>query len=372
MKPVLLEYLRCPDCFMPFDLSSNESRPISLSEEELAVIRERGFDPTDYGSEILTGRLQCRKCSASFPISQGVPRIYSGAENDFPLRDCGAASTTGITQHRDVKAVQTSFSREWDEFDYEDETIWHWTLEDRIATFSEEISMPDLTELRSKLMIDAGCGTGILSMNLAKRYFAEIIALDMAHVVSRAFKENKSNLCHFVQGSVLAPPLAEGIADITYSNGVLHHTYNTRKAFDAISRLTKYGGLFYVWLYGKKEGWNRIKYIMIDTFRLPISRLPKYPQTLVIYALAGFHILIRALKRILGMKVADIRSMHQLLVAVRDRYTPRYAREHREKEVIEWFRDNGFVNVSRRTTWEKTGFWKGSTDLAIKGHRARP
>ena len=171
-------------------------------------------------------------------------------------------------------------------------------------------------------MIDAGCGSGILSMNLSKKFGIEIIAMDMSHVIERAFVASRSNLCHFVQGSVLYPPIAEGVADLTHSHGVLHHTYDTLTAFKAIARLMRPGGQLYVWLYGKKRGWNRIKYMVIRALRFFISRMPRWLQQIVIYALIGFHLVIRSLKRLLGMRLAPIDSLGQFLVVTRDRYTP--------------------------------------------------
>lgn len=369
MKPVLMHYLRCPECKSSLQIEVYEQRPVTLTEAEREVIQRRQFDPAAYETEVMRGALTCQACNATFPIVAGVPRLYKGAEKDLPLAENSNLTTENLKRQKSVQHVQASFSREWDEFDYGDQTIWHWTLDDRIRTFSEEIRVTNLAELKGRLMVDAGCGTGILSMTLAQRYLVEIIAFDMAFIVGRAFATNKSNLCHFVQGSVLAPPFMSAFTDITYSNGCLHHTYSTKLAFDAISKLTKPGGFLYVWLYGKKRGWNRIKYILIDSLRVPIACLPHRLQTVVIYLLVGFHMVTRALKQLVGMKVSDIQSIRQFLVVVRDRYTPRYAREHREEEVIGWFTANGYKNVSRRTSWEHTKPWHESTDLSIKGVR---
>ena len=234
MKPILLEYVRCPGCGSSLDLNAYEQRSVVLTDDEASFLQHQGRDAGPYETEIWSGVLRCTGCSARFPVWKGVPRIYKNAEKDFPS-DAMKLSTAGIADHKDQESVQASFSHEWDEFDYNDQTIWHWTLEDRITTFSEEIGVSDLTGLKGKLMVDAGCGSGILSMNLSKRLLLETIAFDMAFVIGRAFENNRSNLCHFVQGSVLAPPLKDEIADITYSHGVLHHTHNTQEAFAAIS-----------------------------------------------------------------------------------------------------------------------------------------
>lgn len=369
MKPALLKYLVCPACRGGLRCDPRETRPVTLATEEVSVIALRGGERAAYETEVLTGALACNACRAVFPIAGGVPRLYKDAERDFPIGEHAPLSTAELGRIKDDKHVQTTFSREWDEFEYEDQTIWHWTLDGRIATFCEEVDIPDPSVLRGKLMVDAGCGPALLSMNLSKRYGIEIVCMDLSMVITRAFTNNQSNICHFVHGSVHAPPLRHAIADLTYSHGVLHHTHDTRKAFHAVAPVTKPGGMFYVWLYGKKEGWNWVKYLGIRSIRGINAHLPKPLQTGVVYLMTGVHLAIRGTKRLVGMKVAPIESMSQFLYVVRDHYTPKFAREHTESEVKGWYAEVGFRDVSRRTRWQTIDAWNGSTDVAVKGFR---
>jgi SAM-dependent methyltransferase/uncharacterized protein YbaR (Trm112 family) len=371
MKPVLTSYLTCPECSGSLRCAPLVQEPFALDPAERALIIGRGLDPAGYETEILSGRLDCAGCGTAFPVSEGVPRLYKDAEKDWPLPTKEEISTAGLGRFSDDRNVQATFSREWDEFDYGDNTIWHWTIEERIATFCEEVDLRSPEELRGKLMVDAGCGPALLSMNLSARHGVEVICMDLSFVLSRAFRQSRSALCHFIQCSVLAPPLRPAIADLTYSHGVLHHTQSTAAAFAAIERLTKPGGVLYVWLYGRKRGWNRIKYGVIRAIRAVNSRLPKYPQTAVIWLLTGMHLLIRLGKQLVGMPVAPITSLNQMLVVTRDRYTPKHAREHTEAEVTSWFTRKGYQGVTRRTEWQTVPVWNGSTDLAIRGRRPR-
>lgn len=369
MKPALLSYLACPQCGGALDCSPLEQRPATLTSAEREILRARGIPSQGYETEIMTGRLVCAPCGTALPIHDGVPRIYKGVEKDWPLPGPAGSSTSSTFTFKDDKNIQATFSREWEEFDYKDKTIWHWTLEERIATFCEEVEIKSPEELRGKLMVDGGCGPAILSMNLSGRHGVEVICMDLSFVLSRAFEANRSNLCHFIQCSVLAPPLKPGIADLTYSHGVLHHTPSTIDAFAGIEKLTRPGGVLYVWLYGRKKGWNRIKYGVIRTIRGINARLPRYPQAAVIWLLAGMHMVIRGAKKLLGMALAPITSWNQMLVVTRDRYTPKHAREHTEAEVKGWFRDKGYLDVVRRTQWATVDVWNGSTDLAIRGRK---
>ena len=369
MKPALLRHLLCPACGGALTCTILQQKPVILTAAEQQVLAQRQLDIAEYQTEIMTGHLDCARCNLASPIREGVPRLYKGADRDWPLPTEAGLSTDSLARFKDDKNVQTTFSREWADFDYDKKTIWHWTLEERIATFCEEVEIDSPEVLRGKLMVDGGCGSGILSMNLAERYGVEIIAVDLSFILSRAFQNNRSNLCHFVQCSVLALPLRPGIADLTYSHGVLHHTESTEKAFTSIQRVTRPGGLLYVWLYGRKHGWNRVKYGVIRTIRGVNARLPRIPQMIIIYLLAGMHVVIRALKRLVGMRVEPIESLSQLLVITRDRYTPKHAREHTEAEVRSWFEQHGYTGITRRTTWQTIKVWNGSTDLAIRGVR---
>jgi len=369
LKPALLKYLRCVACGLPLEIKVLNQRAVSLSPEEAELLRESGRTESEYKVEILTGALSCHGCGAAYPIAEGVPRLYREAEKDFPINGL-YLTTAGLPVNKNERRIQKSFSREWKEFKYSDNTIWLWSTDQRVETFCEEVDIASPHELRGKLMVDAGCGPAVLSMSLSERYGLEIIALDMSYIIEKAFAQCKSNLCHFLQASVLTPPLAEGTGDIVYSHGVLHHTYDTKKAFVAIAKLPKRGGLLYVWLYGKKRGWNRFRFIFIRTARIIISRLPKYSQTLMVYVMAGIHLTVRFIKRLLGMEKVQYKTMSQFLRSIRDKYTHIYAREHTEEEVKRWFDEAGYVNVERRTSWQKNAWWRGSTDLSMKGTRS--
>ena len=368
MKPALLDYLRCPNCESELILKPYEQQRVELRPEEKDILLKNRRDISVYETEIIFGSLICNNCETTFPIWKSVPRIYRKAEKDFPIDKYVQISTVKLANHKE-DIVQTSFGREWDEFNYEDGVIWLWTIDERIDTFCEELGISSPEEIKGKLMIDAGCGSGILSMNLSEKYSIEIIAFDITNAVERASRVNKSNICHFIQASVFSPPLAEGISDITHSHGVLHHTYDTKKAFNSIEKLTKKGGMLYVWLYGKKRGYNWFRYLFFRSARTIISRLPKAPQTFMVYVMAFLHLGILSLKKILGMKRTEYKTFSQFLVGIRDKYTPVYAREHTEEEVKNWFKEAGYKNVCRRTQWGKTPAWRGSTDLSVKGIR---
>lgn len=371
MKPALVKWLRCVACRGALALEAFDKQAVTLSDRETRIMEETGRDPAEYASEILEGVLRCPGCQTVYPVTGGVPRMYKNAERDFAAVRSEHTDTRELPGNKHEKEVRISFSREWDAFDYEDDTIWLWTRDQRIDTFCEEVGITSPEELGGMLMVDAGCGPAVLSMALCQRHAIEIIAFDMSFIIGKAFRQNRSNLCHFIQGSVLSTPLVEDIADLVYSHGVLHHTSSTERAFRQICRHTKPGNKLYVWLYGKKKGWNRFRFAFIRTLRFFVSRLPGSPQSGAVFLIALVHATIRFCKRLVGVQQIPYKTWSQFVVSIRDKYTPLYAREHTEQEVKHWFTDAGYEGTERRTHWESMPSWNGSTDLAIKGYRRK-
>lgn len=367
MKPHLINYLKCVACDSgKVKIEIVEQTDSPLTEAEIGVLRYTGKPIEGYSVEIKKGYVICGECGQKYPIVNGIPRMYAGAEKDYKVEDL---TTEKIRNDKDVKHVQKSFSKEWDELNYDDGLIWLWTKDSRITTFCEELCIDSVEELKNKMLIDAGCGSAIMSMNLTEKYNIETVGLDMAFVLDRAQNQKKSNLFHLVHGSVLNPPFKNSTFDVVYSHGVLHHTYNTKKAFDAIEKLVKDKGTFYVWLYGKKKGWNRFRFLFIRSARFFISRMPDALQKIGVKIMYLIHTFVRALKRTLGMEKVQYKTKQQLMVSIRDKYTPKYAREHTESEVTGWFKEKGYTDAKRRTQFPTTYWWNGSTDLSVLGHK---
>jgi SAM-dependent methyltransferase len=69
----------------------------------------------------------------------------------------------------------------------------------------------------------------------------------------------------FAQMNLFRPALRDGFFDFVISNGVLHHTNDTRRAFARISRLAKPGGYVLVGLYNAYS--RRIHYARRTLYR---------------------------------------------------------------------------------------------------------
>ncbi len=160
--------------------------------------------------------LLCSSCGTRYPTVGGVPRLAG-------------------------ESYASSFGRQWNRYDVA-------RPEEDEATFRVKTGL-DPHELAGRLVLDAGCGGGRYARLLGS-HGARVLGVDLSAAVDKA-----ATLCAgfsdvaIVQGDLLDLPVAEGVFDLVYSIGVLHHTPDPRRAFEQIARRVKPGGRLAVWLY---------------------------------------------------------------------------------------------------------------------------
>ncbi|MFH2202521.1 MAG: methyltransferase domain-containing protein [Elusimicrobiota bacterium] len=205
MKLHLLPVLACPACEGDIAYESLERQPRD-------------------GEEIESGMLKCVRCAQEYPIIDGIPRLFPAEELDARVRK-----------------TRESFGWEWLRYPGS-------RPEDR-DLFLEETQL-GADQWRDRFVLDAGCGMGRYT-KVALSLGAEVLSFDLSDSILRLIPEARKNpRLHLVQGNLLAPPFKPGRFDTIYSQGVIHHTADTRGAFDEISRLVKRDGHLSVWVYG--------------------------------------------------------------------------------------------------------------------------
>ncbi len=117
-----------------------------------------------------------------------------------------------------------------------------------------------LDQLSGKKVLEIGPGAGGHSALFAK-YGAKVTSIDITFERARS-TQNKFVLlkkvkagCQALQGDAENLPFRENSFDIVYSNGVLHHTPNTKEAISEIYRLLKPEGRAVIMLYCK-DSWH--------------------------------------------------------------------------------------------------------------------
>ena len=254
----------------------------------------------------------CAGCGAGYPVRGGVAR-FAG------------------------EGYVASFGRQWNRYDVARD-------EEDDATFRVKTGV-DARELAGKLVLDAGCGGGRYA-RLLLEHGAQVVGVDLSSAVDKAQElcggPDRAGLL-IAQADLTKLPLAEGVFDLVFSIGVLHHGPNPRGAFDAIARRVKPGGRLAVWLYRQNtapQEWANSALRAVTT-RLPARVLE--PLCVGLGALGS----VPGLKRSLN-KVANFSNHPDWTLRICDNfdwYAPRYQSHHTVAELKGWFAAAGFADI---------------------------
>ena len=176
-----------------------------------APIGKVSLTPADcaqcFSKEVIDGEL-VSDGGSSYPIVNGIPRMLPPEMKDFHKKN------------------QETFSLEWKHFKF-GQRNWGQDIEFRKNLFLRGMdAKPE--ELRGRRIFDAGCGSGLLSMEMAGSFGMEVVALDLAFGIEQAYEHNRNPFLYFVQGSVLSPPVRDSIFDYIYCAGVLIALLDTK------------------------------------------------------------------------------------------------------------------------------------------------
>ena len=248
-----------------------------------------------------------------------------------------------------------SFSGEWSSFDEDKmEKTWSYTLDERYKRFLYEnrVSESALPHLN---ILDAGCGNGTHTLNLASKGVGQIVGIDYSESVYAAENKRTSKNLFFVRGDVQSPPFRNEHFDLIFSNGVIHHTPNTYNTFRAILPIVKSGGSLYLWLYNRQGGirWS-LKRRFFDVSRWFICRTPIKVQNFFVHLytyLIWFSYKLLRKKIKLDENLSLEVDFNDLKINMWDSITPRWRHYHEPLEVWYWYINNGF-DPPMFTSWE--------------------
>ena len=282
-------------------------------------------------NEILSGQLRCVSGCGGYPIEQGVPRLLPEL----------ASRTQSVGECQEQ--ARRSFGAQWEMYEYGN-TTWGITVDDRIRVALHELRWTE-SDLAGKVIVDAGCGNGVLSKALADRG-ATVVALDLSESVFRAEKYCRSPGLHFVQGNLFFPPLKANVFAAIYSCGVFHHTPDTRRSFDALVPTLKQDDAvrYFVWLYSKRS-W------LFNVTVEPLMRVTRRtPSWLLVPACQVLSPLVEASSRLLtalGLVQYAPRNLRDRAVQLHDLLSPPFVWYHSFEEARHWAVQQGFRSVMR-------------------------
>lgn len=293
----------------------------------------------------------CLSCHRIYPVQGGIPRF---------LPDLSSGE----------QQVKRSFNLEHSR--YLDSHYLHFG-ERLVQQWLDEIQLPR-EFFRGKLVLDAGCGSGRWTYAMA-RLGATVVAIDLTdagvEITHRATAQLENVAA--LQASVFHLPFRPESFDLVVSWGVLHHTPDTRAAFERVAPLVKKGGQLYAMFYEKH---NPVKYFFTDLLRRALRKLPEDRRY---EACRRLIIKNRLLYRLLAQLVicapyppsGDPLEVSTLQLGLYDAYAPVFNHLHTRQEVASWFQHFRFDHLTltkpvRHTTWRnkfKYGECGGSINM---------
>lgn len=232
-------------------------------ERILATLKAPGADDSD-SIELVEGGLRSTTTGRVFPNIDGVPSLW-GSEGE----------------HDDVRSRVQDFYEQNPFPSYEG-------LEEYGELVNKGRNNPFTVELLkaigyNKLVLECGCGTGQLSHYLQLNN-NHVLGVDMTlNSLALAIEHRLRNRLlrsSFAQMNIFDLAIKDESFDVVISHGVLHHTYDARRAFACVARKVKPGGIVMVGLYnsyarimtwlrskGVKLFGNRIDYVVRNQIR---------------------------------------------------------------------------------------------------------
>lgn len=286
-------------------LNRESSLTSVFSDRILPLLKTPGGDDGTELEQSETG-LRCKQTGEVSPFIDGIPSLYTPSEGEG----------------RDIAARVKSF--------YEENPFPNY---EGIEEFGELVNKgfrnPFSAELLkavgyNKLILECGCGTGQLSHFLQLNN-NHVLGIDMSLGSLRLAMEHKRRnglkRGSFAQMNIFDLAIKDDSFDVVISHGVLHHTFDARRAFAHIVRKIKPGGIVMVGLYNY------------------YARVPTWLRSKVIGVLGPkIDFIVRT--RIQDERKADI--------WIKDQYYNPHETWHSIDEVLGWFDENGveYLNAS--------------------------
>lgn len=271
---------------------------------------------------LLSDRDQLRcECGRRYPIVRGIPRFVA---DDGYVR---------------------SFSFEWD--------IHRRTQLDSargdqksMKEFRAKLGL-DEGQLRGKLVLDAGVGVGRFTQVMTE-LGARVVGVDLSFAVEVA-QENlgRRDDVLLAQGDIGRLPFGEGTFDYIVSIGVLHHTPDTRKYFEALVPLLKRGGTICIWVYPDEGPFKARNCWIPFTNKIPHRMFYEWCRWLLPFVQRRKGTRLQQLIACLFGYSQQPLGLENDILDTFDAFSPRYHGTHSPEEVARWFREAGLVDVRK-------------------------
>lgn len=294
---------------------------------------------TAVGDDVLEGSLCCTRCNRSWAICNRIPRFIDGP------------------------TYAESFGWQWLKFSRLQRDSYNQTTLVRDTILKRSGWRPE--DLRDKCVLECGCGSGNDSEVLASMS-KMLVSVDLSESVDSLPAEFLSRENVLVMRADLHHlPLRADVFDIVYCHRVIQHTPQPEKAFGAMARHLRAGGVFFLHTYDTH--WKSL--LQYKYWLRPLVRSLSYTSIYKILCVVGpvfYHLpgvlnrlaflrrlvrlLIpfenygRALRRAGASLTWRERYQYSLLVTF-DALTPRHDNPSSPAKVATWFQNHGFIDV---------------------------
>ena len=220
--------------------------------------------------------------------------------------------------------------------------------------------------VQGRKVLDAGCGSGIVSMAFAK-LGGDVTGIDASErcvELSRARAKQFGVRARFERHDLTTLHLGDSDFDIIYSWGVLHHTKAPKESFHRLVSVLKPGGTIVIAVYLKtwlSGFWN--------CSRLVYQYSPKIGKSMIIRTLS---IMLNSVdtvrKRLKRDNSIDMRGTDNDEI-INDWFGVPQRSFHTYQEVFDWFRTDG---LRYKLTNPFTGRFKSTSNFEVMGWKSTP
>ncbi len=305
---------------------------IELKETDNILVKKKAILANVLACPICQGDLDekqdhysCRKCQKSHSIRDGIPRFLTMTS-------------------KNEEQVKNSFNLQ--HFRYLDSRYLHFTPE-LVDQWLNDVQLPK-DYFKGKLVLDAGCGTGRWTYAMAL-LGATVVAIDFTDAGVSVTQKGTGHLENVavLQASIFDLPFRPDTFDFVLSWGVLHHTPNTKVAFDRLVPLVKKGGQLYVMVY---ERHNPLKFLFTDLLRRilrSVSEEQRYRlcTRFIIKSPRLYRWLSKGMICACYPENADPLQISTIQLGLYDAYSPGFNHLHTRKEVEGWFQEHRFGDM---------------------------
>lgn len=337
------------------------------------------FEGSD--TEISEGILLCQ-CERWYPIIDDIPRMLWGAHRGdytefisrhkqlitkYPSVDDAQQTTTS-------KQVRKTYLTIWDKFpDFGINDEGKQAFYDK--WMAQKLGLGSTDELYSffsskKVILEIGVGSGQKLKMMAEHTDGKLVGIDLTSSVEHAFKNTRemANVA-VIQADLFALPFKKESFDFIISDGVLHHTPDTRQAFLSIAPFLAKAGEIAIRVYRKSGPIREFCDDFIRSYTTKMSetecwefceKMARLGESL---ARTGYQIQIPEDVELLGFKKGsyDLQrfiyynvfkcfyneafTFEENTLVNFDWYRPSDAHRHTEEQVRQWFIEAGLSEI---------------------------